>query len=240
MDRFTREFIKMMQRNNSHKGAIVVLVLILLILATPVVFILGGGLDKIKEFREDKSSLDVDSEKIVSKIDEGVDSIVGTEAEAELTGRETRIEDLIAIGELQTLEYRYNAICRACVNDEPVYYIAYEATVQLGINFEDVTVDYGSEDDKVITVMLPEVEILSSTVDAGSLDYIFVDEYYNEADAAIHAQSLCEEDLYNKVQNDENMYASARENTEAEITALTEPLVEQFYPDYQLVVVWKS
>ena len=88
--------------------------------------------------------------------------------------------------------------------------------------------------------MLPEVEILSSTVDAGSLDYIFVDEYYNEADAAIHAQSLCEEDLYNKVQNDENMYASARENTEAEITALTEPLVEQFYPDYQLVVVWKS
>ena len=240
MDRFTREFIKMMQRNNSHKGAIVVLVLILLILATPVVFILGGGLDKIREFREDKGGVDVDSDKIVQEIDEGVDSIIGTEAEAELTGRDTRIEELIAIGELQTLEYRYNAICRACVNDEPVYYIAYEATVQLGINIEDISIDYGSEDNKVITVILPEVEILNYTVDAGSMDYIFVDEFYNQADAAIHAQSLCEDDLCNKVENDVNMYARARDNTEAEITALTEPLVEQFYPDYQLVVVWKT
>ena len=239
MDRYSKEFLKMMRKDSQMTKTIIILVLILLILFMPVLFIILGGPQKIAQMRKTEKPVSENVEKIATGLSIGAEEAVGTTAEAELLGSDTRIDDMIAISELQTLEYRYNAICR--IDDSsgsPVYYIAYEATVQLGIEIDDITIDYGSEDDKVITVVLPEVQILSTNVDAGSMDYIFVDEAYNDVSASVQAQSFCEEHLISRVREDENMFASARENTEAEIEALTQPLVDQFYPDYQLVVVW--
>lgn len=228
-----------MRKDGQMTKTIVILALILLILFMPILFILLGGPQKISNMRRTKDPVSEGVDVFASQLSLKAEEAVGTTAVAEVVGQDTRIEDIIGISELQTLEYRYNAICT--MNNtlgEPVYYVAYEGTVQLGIDINDISIDYGDDTNRVITVVLPEVQILSTNVDAGSLDYIFVDPLYDGVGASVRAQTDCEEHLLASVQGDEKVYASARENTEAEIEALTEPLVEQFYPDYQLVIVW--
>ena len=167
MDRYSREFLKMMRKDGQMTKTIVILVLILLILFMPVLFILLGGPQKISSMRRSKAPVSEGVDEIASQISLKAEEAVGTTAVADVVGQETRIEDIIAISELQTLEYRYNAICKMNnASGDPVYYVAYEATVQLGIDINDITIDYGDEDNKVITIVLPEVQILSTNVDA--------------------------------------------------------------------------
>ena len=162
---------------------------------------------------------------------------------AQVIENKTTIDDIIGISELRTLDYEYQAICRVYSDVDhvsPVYYIAYEATVNLGINTENIEIDYGDESDKTITVVLPPVGIMDYSVDAGTLEYLFVDQSYNNTQTSVEAQSRCENDLVSRVREDAKMFELAKDNTEAEIRALTEPLVRQFYPDYELEIIWKE
>lgn len=240
MDRFAKEYFKSMRKNQDRNKTIAILALVLLILFMPVLFLLLDGPKKIAEIRASKNTIDIDSESIMNELNQGVSDVVGSEAEPSLAGSDTMIEDVIRISELQTLEYSYDAICRVDDNGETVYYIAYESTVYLGIDTSQIGFAYGDDGNKVITIILPPVEVLDTNVDAGSFDYIFIDPNYNNSAASVTAQQFCEADVEDKISEDETMYTSARDNTEAEIRALTEPLVEQFYPDYELVIVWGS
>ncbi|MCR5060265.1 MAG: DUF4230 domain-containing protein [Saccharofermentans sp.] len=162
---------------------------------------------------------------------------------AQVIENKTTIDDIIGISELRTLDYEYQAICRVYSDVDhvsPVYYIAYEATVNLGINTENIEIDYGDESDKTITVVLPPVGIVDYSVDAGTLEYLFVDQSYNNTQTSVESQSRCENDLVSRVREDAKMFELAKDNTEAEIRALTEPLVRQFYPDYELEIIWKE
>ena len=124
---------------------------------------------------------------------------------------------------------------------EVKYYISYEGTVTLGINTSEIRFDYGDESNKVITVVLPNVQILSQpTVNTETLDYIFIDEKCNRIEYLSNDRSYCEADLAEKIANDSIMMELAEENTMAEVRALTEPLVEQFYPDYTIEFVWEQ
>lgn len=239
MDRkFLKEYFKAMAKEHNQNKTIAILALVLLILFMPVLFLLLDGPKKIADMRSSKSPIDVDTESLVSNLNQGVSDVIGSEAEAEMVGHETMIEDVIRISELQTMEYSYDAICRVEDNGTTVYYIAYESTVSLGIDTSDITFAYGDDNNKIITIVLPPVQILDTNVDAGSMDYIFIDPAYNNSAASVTAQQFCEADVAIKISEDETMFASAMDNTEAEIRALTEPLVEQIYPDYELVIVW--
>ena len=237
MDRFAKEYFKALKKEHSQNKTIAILALILLILFMPVLFLLLGGPKKISEMRDSKSPA-IDGEAIASEFNQGMSDIIGTEATVGLVEQGTMVEDVVRISELQTLEYSYDAICRVEDYGATVYYIAYESTVTLGINTNDIEFAYGDEKSKIITIILPPVEILEVNVDAGSMDYIFVNDAYNNSAASVTAQQFCEADVQGKIDRDETMFTSARENTEAEIRALTEPLIEQFYPDYELVIVW--
>ena len=86
----------------------------------------------------------------------------------------------VEIDELSTVEYTYNAI--ANVFDEKdkkgekiKYYVAYEGFVSAGIDFKKIEIQV-NEAEKVVTVVLPEIEVHSTTVEMGSLDCIFVKE----------------------------------------------------------------
>lgn len=237
MDRFAKEYLKALRKEQNQNKMIAILVLTLLILFMPVLFLLLGGPKKISEMNDSKSH-GISGESIASEFNRGVSDIVGTEGTVAVEEQDTRVEDVVRISELQTMEYNYDAICRVQDGGETVYYIAYESTVSLGIDTSQIRFDYGDERNQVITITLPPVQILDTYVDAGSMDYIFVDEAYNNPNASVTAQQFCELDVADKVEMDETMFTSARENTEAEIRALTEPMVEQFYPDYELVIVW--
>lgn len=240
MDRFAKEYFKALKKDRDKNKTIAIMALVLLILFMPVLFLLLDGPKKISELHSSKKPIDVDGESIFNEINQGVSEVVGTEAEPVLVGNETMIEDVVRISELQTLEYSYDAICRVDDNGEIVYYIAYESTVYLGIDTSEIGFAYGDEGNKVITIILPPVQVLDTNVDAGSFDYIFLDPRYDNSAASVTAQQFCEADVEGKISEDETMFISARDNTEAEIRALTEPLVEQFYPDYELVIVWGS
>ena len=233
---------KRLARFKRYRFLIIMTGLLLLILIVVSVFVMCGGLDKIREGNEDSgekvSPVEVAEDAMESA--EGVLRVmIGTEASVEV-GTTTSIEDIIEISELQTLSYEYNAICRVYDSDgvTPKYYVAYEGSVTLGIDLNDLIITYGDEDNHIITIIIPEVSVLNCTVDAGTMDYIFTDPSYDTAEVPIEAHSLCEQDLINKVNDDEAMFDIARENTEAAINALTSPLVDQLYPDYDLVIVW--
>ena len=237
MDRFAKEYFKQLRKDHNQNKTIAILALVLLIFAMPVVFLLLGGPKKIAEMKDSKSPA-IDGEVIASEINRGVNDIIGTEGTIGLAEQDTRVEDVVRISELQTMEYSYDAICRVEDGGQVVYYIAYESTVSLGIDTSEIQFDYGDEKTPVITITLPPVQILNVNVDAGAMDYIFENEAYNNSAASVTAQQFCEADVADKIYGDDTMFDSARENTEAEIRALTEPLVEQFYPDYELVIVW--
>ncbi len=231
--------------SDKYRYKIIILALVLLIVLVCTVFVMCGGIDKIRGVGETESAEKVPAgtvaEEIMSDADGVLRAVVGTEASVQVDST-VSIEDIIEISELQTLNYQYDAICRVYEADgvTPKYYVAYEGTVVLGVNLSELTIDYGDPDSHVITITIPEVAIQSCTVDAGTLDYIFVDNAYNNEQVPIEAHVLCEQDLYSRVVGDETMMEIARNNTEAEIEGLTRPLVEQFYPDYTLEIVWEG
>ena len=218
----------------------VLLIILILVIGIVVAVVAFCGADKAEDSSESVNPGQA-AEQIVNDADEVVDAVMGTEASIEVSAN-TSIEEIIEISELQTLRYEYNAICRVYEDDgvTPRYYVAYDGVVGLGIDINELRIDYGNPDNQVITVTIPEVTVLSSTVDAGTMDFIFADNSYNTANATIEAHPLCEQDLYNKASADEAMFEIARENTEAEVRGLTAPLVQQFYPEYELVIEWEE
>ena len=222
-----------------YRFAVLLIILILVIGIVITVFAFCGA-DKKEDAQESVAPREV-AEQVVDDADQIMGAVMGTEASVEVSTN-TSIEEIIEISELQTLRYEYNAICRVYEDDgvTPKYYVAYDGDVVLGIDISELRIDYGTPDNHVITVTIPEVTVLSSTVDAGTMDFIFVDNSYNTANATIEAHPLCEQDLYNKASQDEAMFEIARENTEAEVRGLTAPLVQQFYPEYDLVIEWEE
>ena len=101
------------------------------------------------------------------------DAIIGEEGTV-TTISKASLEKVFEISELSTVDYSYNAVARAYEEDgaTPKYYVAYEGTVTAGIDFSKIVIDI-DEDTKIITITLPESEIQNTTVDFGSMDYIF-------------------------------------------------------------------
>lgn len=160
--------------------------------------------------------------------------VVGSEGEVAVYVA-PELKDMISIGELQTLSYSYNAIKKVRIDHEVRYYVAYEGTVQAGVNFEEIQYDVDTEN-HVITVTLPPVSITNAYVKAESLDYIFEDNDYNTPDVFSQAYELCEEDLLEQAKSDKNLLNLAKVNTECEIKALIAPFINEYYPEYTLVV----
>ena len=72
-------------------------------------------------------------------------------------------------------------------------------------------------------------------VDAGSLDYIFVNKKAETATVSSQALSLCKEDAKTESECQDALLDFAEENAKNVITALTQPLLEQSGTHYTLV-----
>ena len=179
---------------------------------------------------------------ISDKIQNDAALLAGNRNQAQVVENHTSIDKVMGINELQTLRYDYQAICRVykdANSKDPIYYIAYEAVVVLGIDADQISADY-KINTNTYTVRLPKVKIQSMNVNAGTLDYLFVDKSYDNMQTSIDAQTRCEEDLKKRVEADTKMFEYAKHNTEAEVHAITDPIVKQFYPGVKLEIVWKE
>lgn len=147
------------------------------------------------------------------------------------------LEKIIHTSELSTYTTAYNGIATVMNEKDPEevdYYVAYEAKVNAGIDFQDCTATLDAANN-IILITLPEVGITDVTVDPGSLDYIFVNKKAETATVSSQALSLCKEDAKTESESQDALLDFAEENAKNVITALTQPLLEQSGTHYTLV-----
>ena len=141
------------------------------------------------------------------------------------------LEKIVEVSDLSTFRVVYNGV--ACADDK--YYVSYEATVDAGIDFEKIEIAVDNENKKV-TVNLPEAEILDVYVDIASLDYIFIDKKANTETVSEEAYKLCKYDVKVESENQEAIIDLAQQNAENIVRALVQPFVDQVDSDYEIVI----
>lgn len=187
--------------------------------------------------KQPRETADVDA--AITDISEMVDGIAdvieGSEGTVAVVDTKATLTEIVTINQLHSLSYTYNSICSVKDSGKVVYHVRYEGTVVLGIDANDISIYVDDNANKVV-IRLPEVVVQSTAVDATSLRYIFVDNTYDNDSTGVTAQSKCEEDLLDKIEDEELMFELARENTITEVEAMFQPIISQSFPEYTLDV----
>ncbi len=146
---------------------------------------------------------------------------------AEITGiQEVSLERMVEIGELQTADYIHNSIAMSYDEKGKVkYYVAYKGRVTAGIDFDQIEFNVDNENKK-ITCAIPRAEIIDIVVDLTSLDFIFTSNKYNNENVNQEAYPLCQQDLKEKIQNEDAILQEADKSAEVIVKALIAPLIE--------------
>ena len=110
-------------------------------------------------------------------------------------------------------------------------YIAYNASVKVGIQMEDVTFEI-QEEEKTVTPVLPDITVQIATLDENSLSYIPKNPDVPLKDMLI----LCKEDAIREAGESEKLYETAEENLKMVMEALLSPVLEN--AGYSLV--WQA
>lgn len=147
------------------------------------------------------------------------------------------LEKVCEISELSTANYAYNAIATAYAEDgESVRYrVAYEGTVTAGIDFTKLDINVDDENKKIL-IKVPEVEIQTTSVEAGKMEFIFTDESYNTETVTQEAYEICKADLEKRAREESDLLAFAKENAIATVEALVSPWVTQVDDSYEIEV----
>ncbi len=150
------------------------------------------------------------------------------------------LKSIILKSDLSTRSAVYNGIAEVHNPESPDkidYYVSYKANVKTGINFEKLKVEVEDTDVvKTVYITLPPAYITGVEVDAGSLDYIFVNKKANNPDTLQTAYAACEADVQAEVAEDAQLLELAQTNAEEVVRALTEPFFMQYGSEYNLVV----
>lgn len=164
-------------------------------------------------------------------------SMSSKKSEPEIISKST-LEDIINVSDLSTFEAVYNGIAKVTDEDNPEkvnYYVSYDAKVKAGIDFEKVDITVNT-DEKIITVMLPEIKITDVNVDITSLDYIFENEKANTETVSEEAYKKCIEDVTSESNSEDAIYELAEQNARNIVEALISPFVEQLDSEYRLKI----
>ena len=195
---------------------IVVLCMIIVILLMALFYVL----------RRDRNELiDNASEAIAN-------AVIGAEGKT-TTFSEASIRKVFEISELSTADYTYNAVAKAYAEDgiSVKYYVAYEGRIKVGIDFSQIEIAM-NEEDKVITITIPDIEFQEKTVDPGTLEFIFKDKKSETEQIHQEAFALCQKDLDEKTSNEKELLTLARTNAKSVVEALVTPWIEQAKDEY--------
>ena len=146
-----------------------------------------------------------------------------------------KLEKILEISNLQTAQTIYNAVAtkKDDAGENVRYYAAYEGTIKAGIDFSKIVIDHDS-DTNTITVTLPPAEILESTVNPGTVEYIFIDKKAETETVAQEAYRLCKEDLQQRAEADKDKLLDvAAENAGNAVEGLIRPWLD---PQVQLII----
>lgn len=166
----------------------------------------------------------------IANIIEGKEGKVSTISEASL-------EAVFEINELSTADYTYNAIAKAYKEDGETikYYVAYEGKIKAGIDFSKINIDV-NEGEKTITITIPDIEFTEKTVNPGTLEYIFKDKKSETETVHQEAFKICEKDLAERIDKEDELMVLAEKNAVAVVEALVTPWVEQIDDEYKVEI----
>lgn len=146
------------------------------------------------------------------------------------------LQKVINTSELSTYTAVYNGIAQVMNENNPEetdYYVAYEAKVNAGIDFQEIEITSDS-DTNTIYVTLPEVYITDVNVDVSSLDFLFYNDKANTSTVSAQALKACEADVRAESEQQESIFLLAKQNAENVINALASPILEQSDIPYTL------
>ncbi len=148
------------------------------------------------------------------------------------------LEKIIDISELSTFTSIYNGVATVYNKEQPNsidYYVSYKSKVDVGIDMSkvDISID---EDSKMISVMIPDVQIMDINVDISSLDYIFMNNKANTSSISEEAFKACELDAQQESEKQKAIFELATQNAHNTITALIQPFLEQLGTEYSLSI----
>ena len=106
-----------------------------------------------------------------------------------------------------------------------------EGRIKVGIDFSQIEIAM-NEEDKVITIMIPDIEFQEKTVDPGTLEFIFKDKKSETEQIHQEAFALCQKDLDEKTSNEKELLTLARANAKSVVEALVTPWIEQAKDEY--------
>ncbi len=166
------------------------------------------------------------------------------------------LEKIVKVAKLSTFSAYYNGVAEVYVENEKdeatdeeaadeqkekkvAYYVAYEATVKLGINLNNVNIKTDTNN-KCITVSMPKIEVESTDIDEESLDFIFKKRNANDTGIIKVAYQACVEDAKAEIANQETMFKIARENAADTVRALILPLVQNVDENYTIEFEWEA
>ena len=144
------------------------------------------------------------------------------------------LEEVFDISELSTADYIYNGIAKVYKEDGTTvkYYVAYEGKVK---DFDKIVFDI-DEEEKVITITIPDIRFTEITVNPGTLEYIFKDKKSETETVHQEAFNICKEDLAERVDKEKELVDSAKKNSIAVVEALVAPWVEQMDNEYKVKI----
>lgn len=148
------------------------------------------------------------------------------------------LEKIVKTSDLSTSVFKYDGIVEIPnpkKSSDIDYYIYYSASVYAGIDFSQIQFKEDKEK-KTITAILPEVQINDTVVDPNSLDFMFMNKKADNVSVTTTALTACETDIQRECTSESALLEVARLNTENVIRALAEPVIEQVYADYTLVI----
>ncbi len=149
---------------------------------------------------------------------------------------ESSLREIINVSELSTHETVYNGVAKAVDSDGDIlYYVSYDARVEAGFDFEQIEITVDNENKK-ITVIIPEIKITDTTVDIESMDYIFVDDKANTGTVSQEAYKLCIADVQAESASQNAIFELAEQNAKNVVEALVKPFIEQQDAEYTLEI----
>ena len=119
-----------------------------------------------------------------------------------------------------------------------LFYVAYEGAVTFSVDTNDIKV-ITDDEEKFISLYVPDLT-KEYTVNAGTLDIIFIDESYeSNTEVPSNAYKAALKNLEAKAEMNDYMLELARSNTEHELEALITPIVTQMFGrDYEVRIAW--
>lgn len=151
------------------------------------------------------------------------------------------LKEIIGMKELATLKNFYNSYVTVYdLDGETVkYYVAYEGTIRMGIDFNKIKVDTDQQK-KLITISLPKAEIQDVNVNPDSMDYIFKGDFYETETVSGEAFQECNRDLQKKAEKEDKLLVQAEENAKDAVSAFIQPLKENLDSGYKIKIEFEE